>query len=259
MSRLIDKFHKAAQSSAPLMGFRTSRSTTPEPGLLIIVSGSLDAIQNISDVSKASAVLVSPDTSPVTAENIKKIVETLPDTPVGLYMEDAGDKEITTMTGAGADFLVFPASSRVFTTPDDKKSGRIIQIESAMDDSLLRSVNNLPVDAVLLADTFEGNALIWHQIMIFHHLANTLAKPLIINIPGNTTETELKALWEAGADGVVVEAGSLKTGGLKKLREIIGKLPPRSAKKQDKMGALLPRTGDSTSAPAPPDEEEEDE
>jgi len=178
---------------------------------------------------------------------------------VGLYLEDTGDAEIDGLEEAGADFFVFPASSRILAsaTSEDKKPGRILQVESAMDDSLLRAVNSLPVDAVLAGDTFTGGAMVWHELMIFQHMANTLgAKPLIVNIPANITEPELKALWEAGADGAVIEASAVKAGGLKKLQELIGKLPPRSRRKQGRVDATLPRT---SPASAPPDEEEEED
>jgi hypothetical protein len=259
MSRLIDKLHKAAQSSVPPMGFRTSRSAAPEPGLLLIVSTAPDAIKSTDDIGDASGILVRPVGSPVTAAAMKKITGTMTDTPVGLYLEDADDKEVAAMAGAGCDFLVFPASSRISPAPADKKPGLILQVDASMDDGLLRAVNGLPVEAVLATDTFTGGSLLWHELLIFQHLANILAKPLITNIPADITETELKALWEAGVDGAVVEASALKAGGLKKLREAIGKLPPRTARKRGKTDVLLPRTGGETSAPPPPDEEEEDE
>ena len=259
MSRLIDKFQKAAKSSVQSMGFRTARSAAPEPGILLIVSITPEAIKNKADIGNASAVLIRPNSAPVTAAGVKKIAETLPDIPVGLYVEDTDDKEIATMSEAGCDFLVFPASSRISPASEDKKTGRILQVESAMDDSLLRAVNSLPVDAILAGDTFTGGAMVWHELMIFQHLANMLAKPLIINIPPDITEAELKALWEAGADGVMVEATAMKAGGLKKLCESISRLPPRSKRKQGKVDALLPRTGGGSLTSAPPDEEEEDE
>jgi hypothetical protein len=241
------------------MGFRTARAAAPEPSILLIVSLAADAIKSTSDIGDASAVLIRPNSSPLTATSVKKIVATLPDIPVGFYLEDADDSEIAAMIEAGGDFLVFPASSRISAAPADKKPGRILQVESAMDDSLLRAVNSLPVDAVLVADTFEGGSLVWHELMIFQHLANTLAKPLMINIPANITEAELKALWEAGADGVVVEADKMKATGMKELQKTIGKLPPRSARKRGKIEALLPRTGGESLTPAPPDEEEEED
>ena len=128
-----------------------------------------------------------------------------------------------------------------------------------MDDSLLRAVNSLPVDAVLVTDTFEGGSLVWHELMIFQHLANTLGKPMIINIPADITEEELKALWEAGVDGVIVEVSTMKAGGLKKMQELISKLPPRSSRKRSKIEALLPHPGGESFTPKPPDEEEEED
>jgi hypothetical protein len=261
MSRLIDKFQKAAKSTVQPMGFRTARAAAPEPGILLIVSLTPEAIKNKTDIGNAGAVLVRSNSEPVTAANVKKIVEALPAIIVGLYMEDTGDAEIDTLAEAGVDFFVFPASSRILASaPEDKKTGRILQVESAMDDSLLRAVNSLPVDAVLAGDTFNGGAMVWHELMIFQHLANTLgAKPLIVNIPANITEPELKALWEAGADGAVIEASAMKAGGLKKLQELISKLPPRSKRKQGRVDATLPRSGGGAGAAPPPDEEEEDE
>jgi hypothetical protein len=259
MSRLIDKFHKAARSSVQPMGFNISRNAALEPGLLILVSIAPDAVKNNNEIRRASGILLRRDSSPLTASGIKKIVEDLPDVPVGLYLEDADNQEEKSLAEIGCDFLAFPASSRVFAPSTDKKTGHILEVDSAMDDSLLRAVNSLPVDAVLLSDTFAGGALVWHDLMIFQHLANTLAKPLIINIPADITPEELKAVWEAGADAVVVEASAMKAGGLKKLREDVGKLPPRTARKRGVVDVILPRTGGEPHVAPSPDEEEEEE
>jgi hypothetical protein len=258
MSRLIDKFQKAAKSSLQPMGFRTARAAAPEPGILLILSLAPEAIKS-ADTGSAGAVLIRPNDTPLTAASVKKIAEALPDIPVGIYLEDTNDKEIDELAEAGADFLVFPASGRISTPSEDKKTGRILQVESSMDDSLLRAANSLPVDAILAADTFTGGQMSWHELMIFQHLANSFAKPLIINIPPNITEAELKALWEAGADGAVVEADKMKASGMKELQKIISKLPPRSARKRGKVDAVLPRTGGGVSSAPPPDEEEEED
>jgi hypothetical protein len=116
----------------------------------------------------------------------------------------------------------------------------------------------LPADAVLLTDTSEeSDPLVWHQLMIFRHLTAFISKPLLVPALATISEAELKALWEAGVDGVVIDA----TGGadLKELKQMAGKLPPRSAPKRGKMDVILPRAGGETRTAPPPDEEEEDE
>ena len=127
-----------------------------------------------------------------------------------------------------------------------------------MDDGLLRAVNDLPADAVLLTDTFdESGSLVWHQLMIFRHLTTFISKPLLVPVPAAITEGELKALWDAGIDGVVVDATGV--GDLKGLRQIADKLPPRSARKRGKMDVMLPMAGGEAYTTPPPDEEEEEE
>jgi hypothetical protein len=258
MSRLSDKFQKAAKLSVQTMGFRTSQKTVQEPGLLLIVSATPEALKNKADMGKAGAILIRPESAPVTPESARKIAEMYTDMPVGVYIEDADEKETDSIAEAGCDFLVFPPSCRIFNAAEEKKTGRIIQVESSMDDSLLRAVNSLPVDAVIAADTFTGGAMSWHELLIFQHLANSFNKPLIVNIPPDVTEAELKALFEAGADGVIAENSAMKTGGLKKLQELIGRLPPRSARKRGKVDVTLPHGG-GAAPPAPGEEEEEEE
>lgn len=256
MSKLIDKFRKAAQSSSEPMGFRTARTAARSPGLLLIASTGLE-IKNTPDIIGASAVLMRVEGPVPGPKSIQKIAAALPDIPLGLYLEDVSDAEELEETGL--DFLVFPVSSRISVPPKEKKMGRIIQVESSLDDNLLRSVNSLPVDAVLVEDTFEGGSMIWHELLIFQYLSNIIGKPLIANIPANISEAELKALWEAGADGVMVDVSAMKDGEFKGLVEAISKLPPRTARRRGRMEVTLPRAGAESQTPPPDEEEEEDE
>lgn len=260
MSRLIEKFHKASQVAAPSMGFRTVRPTEPALKILLIASLEAGTLENPADyVDGADAVLIRFNKAALTAKTIQKIAATLPDIPWGLYLADDDNKKATAVE-AGGDFIIFPATSQVTDTPKDDKTGKILQVESSMDDGLLRVVNDLPVDAALVADTFEGNgSLVWHQLMIFQHLANLLSKPLIVTVPAAITEKELKALWDAGVEGIIVEIDTVRAEGIKELRQAIDKLPPRTGRKHGKVNAILPRTSGESPTATPPDEEEEEE
>jgi len=261
MSRLIDEFNKATQTAAPPMGFRAARSTVAAVRMPLVASLEIGANENPSDCTEsASAVLLRPGKKRPTVKIVQAMVKNLPDIPWGIYLDDDGDEKGASLEGEGCDFVVFSASGRISVTPQEEEIGRILQVESSMDDGLLRAVNDLPVDAVLVADTFEGSGtLVWHQLMIFQHLARLISKPLIVPVPANVSGEELNALWEAGVDGLVVEVDATSTGGLQELRRAIDKLPPRSQLKRDRMEALLPRTGVESSVALPPDEEEEEE
>jgi hypothetical protein len=225
------------------------------PKILLIASLEAGAAENLAaHLDGADAVLIRFNKAPFTEKTIKKIASSLSDTPWGLYLADNNKK------AAEADFMIFPAASQVTDVPGNEKTGKILEVESSTDDGILRAVNDLPVDAVLVADTFKDNSsLVWHQLMKLQHLANMLRKPLIVQVPAGVNEKELKVLWDAGVDGIVVEIDAVGAKGLKELRQAIDKLPPRSGRKREKVDVLLPRTPGETPAPATPDEEEEDD
>ena len=243
------------------MGFRTARPAAAALKILLIASLEAGTLEKQADyLDAADAVLVRFTGTTPTVKAVQKIAAVLPDVPWGLYLADDDAKKGAVME-AGADFVLFHIDSQVTDTPKDDKTGKILQVESSMDDSLLRAVNDLPVDAILAADAFEGSgvALVWHQLMIIQHLANLFSKPLIVPAPAGINEKELKALWDAGVDGIMVEIEKAGTAGLKELRQAIDKLPPRAGRKRGKVSAVLPRTTGETPAPTPPDEEEEEE
>jgi hypothetical protein len=259
MSRLIEKFHKASQVAAP-MGFRTARTATAVPKILLIASLEAGTLEKRADYLNATdAVLVRFTGTALTEKALQKIAASLPDIPWGLDTAD-DDTERAAGTEAGADFILFAIDNQVADTIKDDKTGKILQVESSLDDGLLRAINDLPVDAVLASDTFggDGSSLMWHQLMILQHLANLLSKPLIIPAPAGISEKELKALWDAGVDGIIVAFDKPGTG-IKELRQVIDRLPPRSGRKRGKVSVVLPRTAGETPTPAPPDEEEEEE
>jgi hypothetical protein len=263
MSRLIDELKKLAQVTPQPMGFRAARKVELTPKILIIASLDVSppaADAPVDSIDGADALLFHSDKSNITAKAIQKIIEPLPNIPWGVYLEDNDDKQAAASIEAGCDFVVFSPASQLSMVTHNEKVGKVLQVESSMDDGLLRAVNDLPVDALLVADTSEESGpLVWHQLMILQHLGNLISKPLIIPVPASITEVELKVLGEIGIDGVMVEVDTTKTGELKELREAISKLPPRSARKRGRVDVLLSRAVSETPATAPDEEEEEDE
>jgi hypothetical protein len=174
-----------------------------------------------------------------------------------VYLEESGG-DTAALIEAGCDFIVFSPASLITDLPQDDNVGKLLQAESSMDDGLLRAVNDLPADALLVTDAFEDK-LQFHQLMIYRHLGNFISKPLIVPVSADITEAELKALQTAEIDGVIAEMDIAKGEDLKELRKAISKLPPRTAKKREKGGVILPRMGGESPASAPPDEEEEED
>jgi hypothetical protein len=258
MSQLIEKFQKASSGNTVPMGFRTARAEARVPRLLLIAGVEAALPDKPGDyIEGADAVLLRTEEAPG-EKALKKMAHALDAVPFGLYLEDDSDGLIEKAGESGLDFAVFSTAGRVAAMPGDKKLGKVLEVDAAMDDGLLRAVNDLPVDAVLLAGGAESG-LLWHQLMIFQHLANIITRPLIVPAQPDISAGEMKALWDAGVDGILVAADLEKPGGFKKMREAIDKLPARTGRKGGRAQVLLPRPAVEGRPAPPPDEEEEEE
>ena len=233
------------------MGFGATPSSSQEQKLLLIASiAQAEKVDGLADyVSGADAFLL-----PI--HELSSVNHVLPletsgdsniDIPWGNWFpstarSDIVKTEIKHLMKIGCDFLVFSATNTPLAIPQDAKVGKILQIEASLDDGLLRAINDLPIDAVLLAsEREEGYFLTWHHLMLFQHFANLLTKPLLASIPSKVTAEELQFLWEAGVKGVSASVGpKYPTVALNKLRQTIDKLTFPTPRKRSKAEALLP-------------------
>ena len=260
MSRLIDELNRVVRAVPQPMGFKTSHPASSKPRILLIAS--LAANDDTGRLVEGSdAVLLRLTKSQLTAKSIQKIASSIPDLPWGSWLEGAGAEKIETLVGGGCDFVAFPATGLVSAIPQESKVGKVLQVESSLGEGLVRAVNDLPVDAVLNSDVCEaGDPIAWHHLMLLQRLANLLTKPLLASVPSKITANELKALWEAGVDGVVIEASADQpAGGMKELQQAIGKLTFRPSRKRGIAGARLPHIGSTPNAEPEQEEEEADE
>jgi hypothetical protein len=256
MSRTIDKLKKLSQAAPLRMGFRTSQPAKTVLPLIII--GRTAVKTNAATVktdSGADAILVYADKASLSAVNVQKTANAFGGIPWGVYLEES-EKTTAALVEAGCDFVVFSPATRVTDLPQDERVGKIVEVDSSMDNGLLRAINDLPADAVLVTDKpGKSNGLVWRQIMIYRHLINLINKPMIVPVAANISEAELKALQDTEVNGVMAE---IDGENLKELRKTISKLPPRSVKKRETTGVILPRTGSEGTSIKPPDEEEEE-
>jgi hypothetical protein len=169
----------------------------------------------------------------------------VPDIPWGGWLREGTGERNRPMVAIDCDFLVFPAANTSLAILQNDKAGRILEVEASLSEGLLRTVDELPLDAVLLAGkTGEADFLTWRHLMLFQRFADLLAKPLLVSIPAEVTANELQTLWEVGVDGVVVEVGAGPPAEkLRELRQAIDKLTFPTPRKPRKAEALLPYIG----------------
>ena len=244
MSRFIDKLNQVSQAIQPI-GFKAAQSVSGKPRMQLIAS--LAQI-NVGSLAGADAGLLRISKLSSGAKTLEKMCQVASDIPWGGWLREVGSEGLKQVVKAGCDFVVFSAANTSLAVLQDDEVGKILEVETSLSEGLLRAVNELSVDAVLIAGEQEREyPLTWHHLMLFQYLAGLLTKPLLVSIPSNVTANELQALWEAGVSGVVVELGGEQPGErLAALRREIDKLTLPPSRKGEKARALLPHIGGET-------------
>jgi hypothetical protein len=237
MSKFIDKLNSVSSGGLAPMGFRAA-GATPRPKMALVARVAADA-----KAEGADAMLVS---IPKATKSLKKPKSKI---PWGGWLGEVSREGVKHLGEGGADFVVFPAASVSSAILEDEKLGKIVEVEAALDAGLLKAIDDLPVDAVLIAG--EKPSLTWQDLMFFRRCANILTKPLLAVVSPDVAASELGALCEAGVVGVV--AG----GKLDKLRQMIDKLPAPKAGKRRKAEPLLPRISSEVGTVSEEEEEED--
>jgi hypothetical protein len=239
MSQFIDKLNSIASGGLAPMGFRAVGGK-PKPKMALVAHVAANAK---ADGADARLVSITKATKSLKKPKSKS------DFPWGGWLKEVSPEGVKRLGEGGADFIVFPAASVSNAVLEDDKLGKIVEVEASLDAGLLKALDDLPVDAVLIAE--EKPSLTWQDLMLFRRGANILTKPLLVVVSPDVTASELQALCEAGVAGVV--AG----GKIDKLRPMIDKLTSPKAGKRRKAEPLLPRIG-GVGTVSEEEEEEED-
>jgi hypothetical protein len=239
MSKFIDELKLVSGASSPPMGFRTAAAALPKPRMLLVATLAEADIEGLADyVGGADAGLVPIPKLSSGAKAIQKISRAMPDIPWGSWLKDVKGEKVKPLVEAGADFVVFPSDTPLAML-QDSKIGKILEVGTSLDEGLLKTIDDLPVDGVLISGEAEKAGLLtWRHLMLSRRCAELVTKPLLASVPAGIGSNEFQALWAAGVVAVVIETPP--QGRIAELHQIIDKLtfPPLSKRKKE---PLLPR------------------
>lgn len=224
------------------MGFRAG-GAKPRPRMLLVAH--IVGVGAKASIAGADAALLSIPKTGLP----KTLAKAFSDIPWGGWLEEVTGPAVKQLVKGGADFIVFPAAS-VSKAVLEEDLGKIVEVEAALDAGLLRAMDDLPINGVLIAG--EKPSLTWQDLMLFRRGVNILSKPLLVAVSPEISSSELQALCEAGVAGVVVGERWAE------LRQMIDKMPSPKAGRRRAV-ALVPRIVDDVKAVAEEEEEEEED
>jgi len=245
VSKLLEKLQRVSRGASQPIGFRAAATMPKGPSIVLIAA--LTARPGPAPAARAAAALCP--WGPRTGARRGQIVASLGDLPWGVSLEEATGEELSQLKEMGCDFVVFNAARAPLALLREEEMGKIVEIEPSLADGLVRAIEQLPIDAVLVGE--EGELSI-HRLMVCQHLANLVRKPLVALAPIAMSKEDLQGLFEAGVAGVVVKLeGGVKE--LSKLRQAIEELPSSRGRRKERVEPLLPYAVEEITEP-----EEED-
>jgi hypothetical protein len=259
MSRFIERLTKLYKIEPQPMGFATNRPSASKSRLpLAVILSSKNLEKTLESLGEVDGVLVR-----VAAEEDLKIIEKVcqkeENPPAGGLLSSAEKIPLHSLKKGSCDFMVVPADSQA-SPHEDEKMGRLVQLDSGLSEALLRTVNDLPVDAVIFTENIAAEGLTLINLMAVRRLVLLISKPILLVVPLSLSQDELQALWNTGISGIVADlpdpAAAKKLGDLRKTLE---KLATPSLNKKDKMSAILPRMGLEPALPSREDDDGEEE
>jgi hypothetical protein len=256
MSKFINELKLVSQVAPQPMGFRTARAVPQKPRMLLVAALAEAGIEHLTDyVTGANAGLVPIPRLSSGAKTMRKVSQAVPSIPWGGWLKDIGGEKVKPVVEADCDFVVFPSDTPLAIL-QDTEVGKILEVGASLNEGLLRTIDDLPVDAVLIGgEQGKDYLLTWRHLMLFQRCADLLTKPLLASVPSAVSAGELQALWAAGVVGVVVEAPP--EGRISELRQMIDKLAFPLPSRRRKAEPLLPRIAEETRTVAEEETEEE--
>lgn len=243
MSKLTEKLNQTTKVAPQGMGFRAvTQPASMKPRLLLIANVG-EGVESLAEVvAGADGVLLSK--LGAGSRTLARISQALSQVPWGLRVRNAEVGRLPQITEAGCDFVVFPSSTEVAAFQNNNKVGKVLQVGSDIKETLLRVVNELPVDAVLVDRDPGAQALTWQDLMVFQLFGDLLVLPMLVVVPNAISTDELQALWNCGVDGIVVEAGA--AGQIAGLARLISeaKFPLRKRRRMEPVVPVVAEAGE---------------
>ena len=150
MSKFADKLQSLSKSSTTPIGFHPSVSELKSPVMLLIVGLSETQVKEakiVADVNADAGLILSEGPS---AKIVKQMVEAVGNVPLGIFVKGMSEEKINELASVGCDFVVFDIKIAAAVL-SKKEVGKFLMIEPSLDQGLVRAINSLEVDGVLIS------------------------------------------------------------------------------------------------------------
>lgn len=256
MSKLLDSLDQASHGTSQPMGFAPGAREEKTPAVLLLAVVASDAEAKVAAEAGLDGALVTGGSSKTAMD---KIAKALGSQPWGPWRDEADGAP-----PEASDFQVFSSDATALGSIGGEERASIMQVSPELDDSLLRTIEDLPIDAFLIS-LADVETMTVKQLMRIARVRGVTSKWLLVHVTALPTKDETERLREMGVCALVVDMAGKTAKELKSARQALLDLPnepPR--RRQEKRAATLPSMGLGAAAapsrrePAPLPDEDDD-
>lgn len=253
MSKLIDRLEKVGTVAPTPMGFGANRAVEKAPSLLLVALSGTQPPASISQLRVDSHII---STGKIAKAELKAAKGIAGNTLWGLWPETLTHDSLDALKKEGGDFFILSTIDTPAEVLAGEELGRLVTIPVDFPEELGHSLEEFPVDAIILVGLEEVSPLSVRDLMQVRSVRDLISKPLLLLRSHPLNRGEIVVLQDVGVQGIVLDLRSMKVEDAVQMQEAIEKLPPHKIKR-DRATALLPRL--SLRAASPEEEEEDDD
>jgi hypothetical protein len=240
VSKLLEKLEQISKGNAKPLGFAAAAAKSKLANMVIIAA--------VDDNDKAAVTAAKEYADAILVKSLAgKNTASKSNLPWGAPVSET-DKQLSAIKESGCDFILLNTQNSPIAMLQEEKLCRIIEIDPAMPDGLIRATNQLLVDIALIAG---DTSISMKRLITCQHIANLVGKYLLLRIPLETSKEDLREIWETGITGIVVPITGDAKKELATLRQSVDALPASRRKRISKTSVTIPHI-----APAEPVEDE---
>ncbi len=257
MSKFLERLEYIAKGAPARLGFGApaQREKMPAMGCVGLVRDVKSLKRELVSKGALDAVVFAGDAARAPSEHAKELVG---EAPWGVWVPKLEAGQPASLKERGCDFMVVEPDGVELSAMEDEGMAYFLAIPPDLEEKYLRSIEELPVEGVVLTDTKLEPPLMLRHLMQIGAVRVMFSKYLLVEVSPSISAKELERLHGVGVETVAVDLKGVSTEALGGLREKLLAVP-RQRKPRSERVALLPRMASRGGPSAPPDEDGEEE
>lgn len=257
MSKFIELMEKAGRQTNSPMGFAQAKDQSDVAPQLVLVAGVLpEDLQKRPGLAEtnADAFLVG---GLLEDSKLDSSTKSLSGRLWGARLPQFSASDVKGLMKMGCDYIVLESMDTEAAVLNEEDLGTVVALGGDLGDETIRSICELPVDAVLFSPAQRTQPMTIGHLASIQRVRGLTDKPLLVEAPLGLGQPDLEALRNLGISALIVDVPPANK--ITKVKAAIEGLPQPMPRRQSR-DAQLPHLASAPEASRPiPEDDDEDE